>query len=64
LVQAKHAEQAGFVAFSAVANVNFYWGQRVQLTRAIEGTEYDGDWTVIVFEETDELPEIRAALLW
>jgi hypothetical protein len=49
---------------SIALSLNFYRGQRVQLTRPIEDIFYDGDWTVIVFEETDDLPEVRAAFLW
>jgi hypothetical protein len=44
--------------------LNLYRGQRVQLNRPIEGIEYDGNWTVIVYAETDDLTEVRAAFLW
>jgi hypothetical protein len=49
---------------SAVPNLIFYRGQRAQISRPIADIEYDGDWTIVVFEGTDELPEMRAAFLW
>jgi hypothetical protein len=56
-VPAPDLRLAVFADVSTICRLETFVGKPVQVTRVIE---YDGDRTVVTFEETETLPELRA----